>query len=100
MTFCLFGQLACALGLLSCLLGGNAAKGVTARECGAVAWAQEGAIVASASLCAGTGDVHVESDGCLQVAALSLLADFCVAASVFVSFLSVLRARSHLTVFG
>lgn len=56
--------------------------------------------MASASLCAGTGDVHVEGDGCLQVAVLSLLADFCVAASVFVSFLSVLRARSHLTVFG
>lgn len=55
---------------------------------------------AGAGLCAGSGDVHVEGDGCLQVAALSLFPDFCVAASVFVSFLSVLGARSHLTVFG
>lgn len=53
-----------------------------------------------AGLCAGSGDVRAEGDGCLPVAALSLFPDFCVAASVFVSFLSVLGARSHLTVFG
>lgn len=36
----------------------------------------------------------------MQVAALSLLPDFCVAVSMFVHLLSVLGASSHLIMFG
>lgn len=48
---------------------------------------------------AAVGGVCVEGDDRLQWL-LFLSSDFCVAASVFVPSLSMLRGRSHLTMFG